>query len=34
VLDAIDWAEIRDANPAYPEKPSWGTRYAWETDQR
>ena len=34
VLDAIDWAEIRDANPAYPEKPSWGTRYAWESDQR
>jgi hypothetical protein len=33
VLDAIDWAEIRDVNPPYPEKPCWGTRYAWESDQ-
>jgi hypothetical protein len=33
VLDGIDWAKIRAANLSYPEKPSWGTRYAWESDQ-
>lgn len=27
VLDALDWATVRDANPDYPEEPSWGTVY-------
>lgn len=30
VLDAIDWATIRDANPEYPETPTWGKTYSWE----
>jgi hypothetical protein len=30
VIDAIDWAVIRDTNPDYPEKPEWGKTYLWE----
>ena len=30
VLDALDWAAIRDQHPEYPEQPRWGEVYHWE----
>lgn len=27
VIDAWDWATMRDSNPGYPEVPDFGTRY-------
>jgi hypothetical protein len=33
VLDAIDWADIRDSHPEYPIKPVWGEVYPFEFDR-
>jgi len=30
VIDALDWAAIRDEHPEYPERPKWGAVYHWE----
>lgn len=30
VIDAIDWADVRDRRPDYPEKPRWGEKYDGE----
>ena len=33
VIDAMDWATIRDAHPEYPEKPRWCVTYAGELSE-
>jgi len=33
VIDAIDWADIRDSHPEYPLKPVWGEVYPFEFDR-
>ncbi len=30
VIDAVDWAVIRDHHAQYPERPRWGDVYHWE----